>query len=1274
MTVANPGNNQPRLDRETPASGPRQMPMTGAPLRIIVPIILLTCLMAGAGIWLINRSAEQAARIRLTQLAVSVAEQTGRDFQQINDLLDSGARFLAGTPDINRSDSNRLQEQLRPRMTGAPLLKGLVFSDVTGTRRVITRDFNNPIYGFDARSLLGDYLSRPGAESFISRPFAFTTGGIGIPVSRAVTGADGQLKGLVTVLLDANLLADFYGSIDPAPADNVALVRADGTLLAGKAGLTDALAAALQQQLPGALSRDNRDNDLGKDAAPVDIVSAQGDVNFAAAKQIPGEPIIAVALTDRQGVRQNWLLQGIIIVVVSAAAGLALIGMSLFLRRKILANERALQAQADFVNLIIDSAEVMIFVRNRDGQVIRINQTAERKLGYSLADLSERRTWMSMLPSDEQDGVLAAFMRNDPAAYPNIHENHLITRHGEARLFRWSNVAVLDKQGKISLVIGIGEDITATAQARRLQERNNIAMGHAQRLAGLRYCFHSSQDADQDAQLNSFYAQMSEILGLPLAAVPTNSADFVASFVHLDDQKATLSHYQDFTSGSTDQYLIEFRLVRPDGSIRYIREVTKRLIDAVDGSSQSIGVIQDMTDIRQTQLALERHVTLMNRAQTIAKMCYWYFEPATQPTGFDDGQYFYSENAADIFGVPPTMLNMPESRFAAELVHPDDREFVYESYRSFVEGSELKYQRVYRLMLPDGTVRYVSDAGEKRLAPDGRLTLILGISQDVTTLHLSETSLRRTESQLRHALRIASMGHWHAEHSDLPGRDYRMQFSTEAAAIFGVAPGVIDQLDLASFVERFVLNDDRQQTLEAMTRFWSGDDVVLSTEFRITHHGGTLRMVRLVAERVSTIHPTLVQMIGMVQDITDLKHRELALLQTEALLQHVHRMAKIGYWLWHPSDTLESSQGHVRYSEGLLEMLGIDTEDYYGGDKDFCDKYVHADDRSFVLQAFLDYRRGLTDGYNLDYRFIRPDRRQVTLRSAAMRVRDDSGHIMYAIGVAQDISVQKQHEEELIQAKNDADMANRSKTEFLTNMSHELRTPLNAVIGFSQLIRDQAFGPNSDRYVSYAEDINNSGKLLLDLINDILDMSRIEAGRFSLGEETLSLDGAIQDCLRLVSPRATEGHVQLDFKPDPGLPAILADARSLKQILLNVLSNAVKFTPENGSVQIATVRTETGSVKITIRDTGIGIPAEVLPSLFAPFRQGDNSISRRFGGTGLGLAISRKLIELHGGSIEIESEAGRGTTVTLSFPAERVIQIAKPGQEGAPPRSMALGE
>jgi signal transduction histidine kinase len=252
-------------------------------------------------------------------------------------------------------------------------------------------------------------------------------------------------------------------------------------------------------------------------------------------------------------------------------------------------------------------------------------------------------------------------------------------------------------------------------------------------------------------------------------------------------------------------------------------------------------------------------------------------------------------------------------------------------------------------------------------------------------------------------------------------------------------------------------------------------------------------------------------------------------------------------------------------------------------------------------------------------------------------------------------------------------MANRSKTEFLTNMSHELRTPLNAVIGFSQLIKDQAFGANSDRYVSYAEDINSSGKLLLDLINDILDMSRIEAGRFVLSEETLSLQGAIQDCLRLVSPRAVEGQVKLDYEPDPNQVVIQADARSLKQILLNVLSNAVKFTPAQGSVRIATKLAADGSLRVTISDTGIGIPAEVLPNLFAPFRQGDNSISRRFGGTGLGLAISRKLIELHGGGVEIESEAGRGTTVHLTFPAERLTHAAGATKDGELARSLAIG-
>ncbi len=1254
----------PRAGRgKIAASWPDQLLIDSLSMKIVLPLLLATLLMAGCAIWLIDHSAITTTRTRLAQLAVSVAEQMGRDSEQINDVLDSGSRLLEGTVDINQADTNRLQEQIRPRLTGMPLMKGVIFSDETGTRRVVTRDFNDPIYGFDSRQFYQDYLNRPDGSLIIGAPFDFVTGGQGIPVIHPVRDEAGRLKGLVTVLLKAELLSESYRSIAPGHADNIALLQLDGTPLVGKTKLGPETVAALVTHIPQSLAQDSRDDDPGEDAAPVDILTKSGQFSYLAAKKVPHLPLLAVAMTTRLGVIQGWILQASIVAGVIIAAGLILVGLTIYLGRKIAANERSLLAQAEFTNLIVDSAEVLIFVRDRDGRILRVNETAERHLGYPASALKDRDTLLSIIPPDEQARSMGAFMSNDPARFPSSHENHMITRQGERRFYRWSNVAVLNKAGGISLVIGIGEDITAAAKTRRLQERSIAAMSQAHHLAGMRYYFISDQLSPEEAATYSFYTQIAEVLDMPAGGIPDDPGAFIETFIHPDDRTQIRQQYDAFDAGTIDQYLIEYRVSKPTGEIRHIREGSKRVVDAVDNTAQAIGVIQDITDIKHTQLALERNAALMNRAQGIAKMCHWYFEPADDPKTYDDGRYHYSDNAIDIFGLPAAALDMSEADFAVRLVHPDDRDFVYETYRAFVTGPDLKYQRVYRLLLPDGSVRYLSDAGEKRLSPDGRLKLVLGISQDVTTLHLSEASLRRAESQLRHGMRIAAMGHWHAETSETTKHRYALQYSEEAAAIFGVTPAVLSQLDLTGFVGRFVLPDDQPQAQEKLLQFWNGTDTHLAMECHILRGDGAIRMVRVLAERVRMTHPSQVQIIGMVQDITDLKHHELVLRQTEMLLQHAHRLAKIGYWLWHPSETLETETGTLTYSDGLREMLGFDTPHYHGDDEVFCQMHVHADDRQAVQQAFVDYRRGLTDSYNLDYRFLRPDGEIINLRSVAMRMRDEAGHILYAIGVAQDITEQKQHEEDLIQARNDAVLANRSKTEFLANMSHELRTPLNAVIGFSELIRDQAFGGNSERYVSYAEDINNSGKLLLDLINDILDMSRIEAGRHVLSEEELSIEAVMHDCLRLISPRATDGHVALDFQFAPDLPQLYADARSLKQILLNLLSNAVKFTPADGRVQIEVGSAPEGGLLITVSDTGIGIAPETLPVLFAPFRQGDNSISRKFGGTGLGLAICRKLIELHGGGIQIDSTVGQGTTVQLTFPIERVLPVRPSGRE-----------
>jgi signal transduction histidine kinase len=267
--------------------------------------------------------------------------------------------------------------------------------------------------------------------------------------------------------------------------------------------------------------------------------------------------------------------------------------------------------------------------------------------------------------------------------------------------------------------------------------------------------------------------------------------------------------------------------------------------------------------------------------------------------------------------------------------------------------------------------------------------------------------------------------------------------------------------------------------------------------------------------------------------------------------------------------------------------------------------------------------------------------------------------IRYAIAQARDRQSLIEKSVSLAAAKEQAELANRAKSEFLANMSHELRTPLNAIIGFSEIMKDELSGPvNNPFYREYVRDIFGSAKHLLEVINDILDVSKVEAGKIDLQETAFDVDGTIQSAIRLVIERAREADVRIDFAPHPGQPHLLADARRVKQMLLNLLSNAVKFTPARGQVTVTT-RIDSSGIDITVADTGIGIAAEKIPVVFTPFAQVDGSLKRRYEGTGLGLSLTKGLIELHGGTITMKSIPGTGTTVTLWFPRERLVSELK---------------
>jgi PAS domain S-box-containing protein len=293
-----------------------------------------------------------------------------------------------------------------------------------------------------------------------------------------------------------------------------------------------------------------------------------------------------------------------------------------------------------------------------------------------------------------------------------------------------------------------------------------------------------------------------------------------------------------------------------------------------------------------------------------------------------------------------------------------------------------------------------------------------------------------------------------------------------------------------------------------------------------------------------------------------------------------------------------------------------------------------------------------------DFRYVRKVAQQPeqTVSVSGRPILDASGKFAGYRGTARDVSQEVRAERLLREAKAEAEAANLAKSQFLANMSHELRTPLNAILGFSEMLDCGAAGALGARQREYVGYIHQSGAHLLDIINEILDLAKIDAGKFELDEEEgIDLRALVDCCIAFVSECAAAGSLSLSAKVEDGLPRLVADATRLKQILLNLLGNAVKFTDPGGAVALAVRKAADGGVEFEVADTGVGMAAAEIEIALEPFGQIDAGLARRLQGTGLGLPLARRLTELHGGIFTINSEKGRGTSVVVGLPASRVI-------------------
>ncbi|MEN6542426.1 PAS domain S-box protein [Parvibaculum sp.] len=385
---------------------------------------------------------------------------------------------------------------------------------------------------------------------------------------------------------------------------------------------------------------------------------------------------------------------------------------------------------------------------------------------------------------------------------------------------------------------------------------------------------------------------------------------------------------------------------------------------------------------------------------------------------------------------------------------------------------------------------------------------------------------------------------------------------------------------------------------------------------------------------------------AVVRDLSE-RNKALEYLRwSEQSLERAQRIAKIGSWHWNLRADIITGSAETYRIFGLPESEPLDYQAFQ--------RLVHPDDRLLVTARFRKaFEAGECCGFG--HRILLNDG---TLRHVHLEMeieRDELGIVIGTTGTVQDVTSLRQIEVELKNAKEEAEAANRAKSEFLANVSHELRTPLNAILGFSEIMSSDILGAlDVDRYREYARDIHRSGEHLLEVVNDVLDLARIEAGRTILHEAPFDPEEMARDCAHMMEERAAAAGLRVEIEAMQALPQLYGDERLCKQVLINLLSNAIKFTPTGGFVRVGLTVLPSKEFSLSVADSGIGIAADDLPKLMKPFVQIESHLSRRFQGTGLGLSLCNEFMRLHGGTLSIESKLGRGTVVTARFPGIRV--------------------
>ena len=527
----------------------------------------------------------------------------------------------------------------------------------------------------------------------------------------------------------------------------------------------------------------------------------------------------------------------------------------------------------------------------------------------------------------------------------------------------------------------------------------------------------------------------------------------------------------------------------------------------------------------------------------------------------------------------------------------------------------------------------------------GMIFVLLGLYYWLPALERLKLEVKargEAERRLEEAQNLSKIGSWA---HDFDGRFY--QWSDETSRILGYRKGEVEP-SFENYTAR--VHPDDNDAMKAVVNEAMAHRSSYVVEYRLRHPDGTIVDVEERGRFQISDDSGVEFIIGTIQDISERKSASEALSRSEAQIRRLLEDSPMGVAIMrHRTQHDRVVAERLFANRTLVTMMGFSTRD----------ELLAADvSESWVDQSKLAHVNHIMKGGNVlvDFEALRcrPDgsRYWVSMNSRPIIFEGEECMVVWHL----DITNRKSAEAELHAAKEVAEAANTAKSKFLANMSHELRTPLNAILGFSDMMLSESFGRLGDqRYVQYSRDIHDSGSLLLNLIREMLDLARIEAGALELEDDIIELGQVLESSLRLVQGQADEKSINIATSFAQDLPPLRADERAIRQIALNLLSNSVKFTEPEGRIEVGTKHSADGTIGMYFSDTGIGIAADDIAKALEPFVQVSRVHGRSHEGTGLGLPIAKQLAELHGADFDIHSDVASGTTITIRFPRERSI-------------------